>query len=100
MFGKKPWKSGKPTKCAKRGFQGKCRKSCDDCWGPRTDIEFCTPEGTMSGPSSKEELLAKMGGFFGREGAPPIFASSSYFEPGHAIVPFGVQNSMSVFGPQ
>jgi len=37
------------------------------------------------------------GGFFA--GA-PIFANSSSFEPGHAIVPFGVQNSMSVFGPQ
>ena len=35
------------------------------------------------------------GGFFGR--APPIFASSSSFEPGHDIVPFGVQNSMSGF---
>ena len=35
------------------------------------------------------------GGFF-----PPIIANSSSFEPGHAIVPFGVQNSMSVFGPQ
>ena len=62
MFGGKPWKSGKPTKCAKRGFQGKCRKSCDDYWGPRTDIEFCTPKGTMAWPGSKEELLAKMGG--------------------------------------
>ena len=40
------------------------------------------------------------GGFFGRAGAPPIFANSSSFEPGHAIVPFGVQNSMSVLGPQ
>ena len=38
------------------------------------------------------------GSFFA--GAPPIFANSSSFEPGHAIVPFGVQNSMSVFGPQ
>ena len=38
------------------------------------------------------------GGFFGR--APPIFANSSSFEPGQAIVPFGVQNSMSVSGPQ
>ena len=38
------------------------------------------------------------GGFFA--GAPPIFANSSSFAPGHAIVPFGVQNSMSVFGPQ
>ena len=32
--------------------------------------------------------------------APLIIANSSSFEPGHAIVPFGVQNSMSVFGPQ
>ena len=38
------------------------------------------------------------GGFFA--GAPLIIANSSSFEPGHAIVPFGVQNSMSVFGPQ
>ena len=34
----KPWKPGKPTKCAKRGFQGKCRASCDAYW---SDIEFC-----------------------------------------------------------
>ena len=61
MFGK-TWKPGKPTKCAKRGFQGKCRASCDAYWGPKTDIEFCTPKGTMSWPGSKEELLAKMGG--------------------------------------
>ncbi len=40
------------------------------------------------------------GGFFGRAGAPPIFASSSSFELGPDIVPFGVQNSMSVLGPQ
>ena len=37
------------------------------------------------------------GGFFA--GA-PILANSSSFEPGQAIVPFGVQNSMSVSGPQ
>ena len=59
VFGK-PWKSGKPTKCAKRGFQGKCRKSCDDYWGPKTDIEFCTPKGTMSWLGSKEELMARL----------------------------------------
>ena len=56
---------GKPTKCAKRGFQGKCRASCDAYWDPKNskpDIEFCTPKGTMSWPGSKEELLAKMGG--------------------------------------
>ena len=35
------------------------------------------------------------GGFFA--GAPPIIANSSSCEPGHAIVPFGVQNSMSGF---
>ena len=34
-------------------------------------------------------------GFFA--GAPPIIANSSSCEPGHAIVPFGVQNSMSGF---
>ena len=39
-------------------------------------------------------------GFFGRAGAPPIFASSCFFEPGHDIAPGSVQNSMSVFGPQ
>ena len=48
----------KPHKCAKRGFQGKCRASCDAHW---SDIEFCTPPGAMSWPGSKEELLAQMG---------------------------------------
>ena len=46
----------KPHKCAKKGFQGKCRASCDAYW---SDIEFC------HGPAyvgSKEELLARMGG--------------------------------------
>ena len=52
----------KPTKCARKKFQGKCRASCDDYWGPKTDIEFCTPKGTMAWPGSQEELLAKMGG--------------------------------------
>ena len=33
----------------------------------------------------------------GVPGAPPIIANSSSCEPGHAIVPFGVQNSMSGF---
>ena len=55
------WVRKKPTKCAKKGFQGKCRESCDAYWGPETDIEFCTPKGTMAWPGSKEELLAKMG---------------------------------------
>ena len=48
----------KPHKCAKRGFQGKCRASCDAYW---PDIEFCTPPGAMSWTGSKEELLAQMG---------------------------------------
>ena len=52
----------KPTKCAKKGFQGKCRESCDAYWGPKTDIEFCSPKGTMAWPGSKEELLAMMSG--------------------------------------
>ncbi len=69
MFGKKPWKPGKPTKCAKSGFQGKCRASCNAYWGPKTDIEFCTPKGTMAWPGSKEELLAKMGGAPAKKGS-------------------------------
>ena len=40
------------------------------------------------------------GGFFGRAGAPPIFASSSFFVPGHDIAPRSVQNSMSLSGRQ
>ena len=59
------WVRKKPTKCAKKGFQGKCRASCDAYWDPKnskTDIEFCTPKGTMSWPGSKEELLAMMSG--------------------------------------
>ena len=57
MFGNplKPWKPGKPTKCAKKGFQGKCRASCDAYW---SDIEFCYGPAYVG---SKEELLAKMG---------------------------------------
>ena len=57
MFGdpRKPWKPGKPTKCAKKGFQGKCRASCDAYW---SDIEFCYGPAYVG---SKEELLAKMG---------------------------------------
>ena len=39
-------------------------------------------------PSSRRPLFP---------GAPPIIANSSSCEPGHAIVPFGVQNSMSGF---
>ena len=39
-------------------------------------------------------------GFFGRAGAPPIFASSCFFEPGHDIAPGSVQNSMSLSGRQ
>ena len=40
------------------------------------------------------------GGRFGREGAPPICASSCFFEPGHDIAPGSVQNSMSLSGRQ
>ena len=39
-------------------------------------------------------------GFFGRAGAPPIFASSCFFEPGHDIASGSVQNSMSLSGRQ
>ena len=47
----------KPAKCAKRKFQGKCRKACDKHWGPISEIEFCDGP---AWPGSKEELLAKM----------------------------------------
>ena len=65
------WVKKKPTKCARKKFQGKCRESCDDYWRPESDIEFCTLPGAMSWPGSKKQLLAKMGGAPSRPKRPP-----------------------------
>ena len=53
------WIEKKPTKCAKKKIQGKCRASCHEHWGPISEIEFCHGPAYAGSP---KDLRAQMGG--------------------------------------